>query len=93
MSQRRHLFLGLQSWRWKGTQLSPMAATDPQEVGFLWPPFRWAQNRHLLPGSCLSQLPWSLMEMEARSELLRLKHLVTSEGPEVSKIHGGSLQA
>lgn len=56
-----------------------MAPTKPQEVGFFLPQVRWAPNRHLLPGSCLSQFPWELLEMEARSHLFRLKHLVTSE--------------
>ena len=53
---------------WKGTQLPPMPATNPQEVGFLLPQFRCAPNKHLHVSSS-SQLPCSSMERDAGSEV------------------------
>ena len=69
-------------WHLKDTQLPPVHTTKPQEVGFLLPVFRWAQNRHLHMSS-FSQVPSELMEMEGRSQVFRRNFLVTFELPEV----------
>jgi len=83
LSQWRHFITCFSSQHLQETQLPPMTATNPQELGFLLPLFRCAQSRHLYV---------SVIEMEGRCEVFRCKYLVTIECARCSKVHVGSFK-